>query len=135
MSVSEYIKGIHHIGIPVSSMEKTKEFYLKLGATIDHEKEDSFEGNKIQVTVFKLGDVMLETYERPCVAGKEGAIDHIAFKVENLEKLYLECKENNYTFMEECRFSTQSTSYWNGNVRWFIIIGPDGEKLEFSEEK
>lgn len=135
MSVGMYITGIHHIGIPVSSMKKTKEFYLGLGASVDHEKEDYFEGNKIQVTVFKLGGVMIETYERPCVAGKEGAIDHIAFEVENIEEMYRECKEKDYIFMDECKLSTQPTSYWNGNVRWFIIIGPDGEKLEFSEVK
>lgn len=135
MALSKYIKGIHHIGIPVSSMEKTKEFYLGLGAIVDHEKEDSFEGEKIQVTVFRLGDVMLETYERPSVAGKAGAIDHIAFEVDNLETMYQECKEKKYVFMDDCKTSVQPTSYWSGNVRWFIIIGPDGEKLEFSEVK
>jgi lactoylglutathione lyase len=133
MDFNKYVKGIHHIGIPVLSMEKTKKFYLGLGASIDHEQTDEFEGRPIKVTVFVLYGVKVETYERPETAGKEGAIDHVAFEVADIDELYKEVKEAGYKLMNDCRDEVQTTSYWPATTRWFIIIGPDGEKLEFTQ--
>lgn len=129
----EFVKGLHHVGIPVKDMDATVEFYESLGATVYFSKEDTEEGEPIRVVIFEFGGIYIETYERKVTAEKEGAIDHLAFQVSNIDEIYQLAKDRGYTLMSDCSESIQPTTYWPGKVRWFIIIGPNGEKLEFCE--
>ncbi len=70
---------------------------------------------------------------RRVTAGQPGAIDHIAFQVTGIEELYRKAREGGYTLMEDCAERVQPTTYWPQDIRWFIVIGPNGEKVEFSQ--
>lgn len=129
----EFVKGLHHVGIPVKDMDETIKFYRSLGAAVYSEKEDVDEGEPIRVVIFEFCGIYIETYERKITAGKEGAIDHLAFQVSNIDEMYQRAKDKGYKLMSDCSENIQPTTYWPGKIRWFIIIGPNGEKLEFCE--
>ncbi|MGE5495968.1 MAG: VOC family protein [Burkholderiales bacterium] len=132
--MKKYIKGLHHIGIPTSNMADTVKFYASFGAAVMFEKEDVCEGKPIRVVLMKMLDVVFEFYERDNTAGISGAIDHIAFCVDNIDEMYRIAKENNYSFMQDCAESVQVSTYWPHSAKWFIVYGINGEKIEFSQE-
>lgn len=132
--MKEYIKGLHHIGIPTRNMDDTIKFYSSFGAKIVFEKEDTFEGKPIRVVLIKFLDVILELYEREHTANMTGAIEHLAFSVNDIDQMYKIAKEKQYNFMEDCKDSIQVSTYWPNTARWFIVYGVNGEKIEFCQE-
>ena len=57
-----FLKGLAHVGIPVSNMEVSKAFYLDLlGCTLDFETFIPRDGGQsTHVTLLRLGDLCLE---------------------------------------------------------------------------
>ena len=131
----EHVKCLHHVGIPTRDMDATIRFYTDLGAEIYFQKMDQEAGEPIRVVIFDFYGIKVEAYERRVTAGQPGAIDHIAFQVTGIEELYRKVRESGYTLMKDCAGNVQPTTYWPQDIRWFIVIGPNGEKVEFSEIK
>lgn len=50
---------LQHIGIPTNDMDKTVEFYKKIGFEVSHETKDG----DVRVVFLKLKALVLETYE------------------------------------------------------------------------
>lgn len=132
--MKEYIKGLHHVGLPTTKMDDTLRFYMDFGAYILQEKMDEDEGKPIRVVLLQFCGLIIECYERREMAGIPGAFDHLAFQVEDIEKMYELAKEKGYRFMDDCKDSIQPTSYWPGDTRWFIVYGANGEKIEFCQD-
>lgn len=128
--MKECLKGLHHIGLPTSNMKGTIDFYTKLGGEIVFDKMDEFEGRPIRVVHIMLASLKIEVYERSVLAGVKGAIDHIAFEVNDIEAAFRRAKELGLTFFEE---KIAHSTYWPGNARWFIVIGCNGEWVEFCQ--
>ena len=82
MEWNENITGLQHIGIPTNDMDKTVDFYQKIGFEIAHEAMDG----EVRVVFLKLKDLVLETYENKAAALCDGAVDHIALNVMNIEE-------------------------------------------------
>ena len=59
MEWAENFIGLQHIGIPTNDMDKTVEFYKKIGFEVAHETKDG----DVRVVFLKLKDLVLETYE------------------------------------------------------------------------
>ena len=76
MEWAENFKGLQHIGIPTNDMDKTVEFYKKIGFEVAHETKDG----DVRVVFLKFRDLILETYENKEAALCDGAVDHIAFQ-------------------------------------------------------
>lgn len=131
----EHVKSLHHIGIPTRDMEATVKFYTDLGAEIYFDKMDQEAGAPIRVVIFDFCGIKIEAYERKATAAQPGAIDHIAFEVADIEALYRKARDGGYRIFEDCAGGVQPTTYWPQDIRWFIVIGPNGEKVEFSEIK
>ncbi len=131
----EHIKGLHHIGIPTRDMEATVKFYTNLGAEIYFDKIDQEDGQPVRVVIFDFYGIKIEAYERKNASGQPGAIDHIAFEAADIITLYQKAKESGCVMMEDCAEHVQPTTYWPQDIRWFIVVGPNGEKVEFSEIK
>ena len=132
--MKEHIQGLHHIGIPTSQMDETVSFYQAFGAKTLYEKMDEHEGRPIRVTLMELAGVVIEFYERSATVKAVGAIDHIAFNVHNVEEMYRVCKEKGYRLMEECAAQIGVSTYWPNDAQWFIVYGPNEEKIEFCHE-
>ncbi len=129
------IHGLHHIGIPTTGIEKTVNFYRAFGAEAVFEKTDEDNGKPIQVVIMKFCNTLIELYERTETAGKSGAIDHLAFEAEDIDALFEIARKQGFTLTEECKDSVQLSTYWPKGVRWFIVTGVNGEKIEFCQEK
>lgn len=125
--MKEYITGIQHVGIPTENMKATRAFYGKLGFEIA--LETSNEG--AQVVFFKLYNLVIEAYEVEKAAGAIGAIEHVAIDVTDIEKVYKEvCDMGLNTMNDEIHF----LPFWENGVRFFTIMGPNHEKVEFSQK-
>lgn len=124
--MKEMLTGIQHVGIPTEHMDQTREFYKKLGFEVAFEAVN--EG--AEVVFFKLGNLVMETYEVPEAAKAYGAIEHIAVNVTDIAKVYEKIKELQLnTLDDEIHF----LPFWENGVRFFTIEGPNKEKIEFSQ--
>jgi predicted enzyme related to lactoylglutathione lyase len=120
------ITGIQHIGIPTNDIDKTILFYQKLG----FEMKFSTVNNNEKVAFLKLGDVVIETYENKQAVMKEGAINHIALNVTDVMQLYKMAKESNYKLVND---EVEFLPFWENGVKFFKILGPNKEQIEFSQ--
>ncbi len=128
MNLQTYTTGIQHIGIPTNDIEKTIEFYKNLGFEITLQTINEEAGEK--VAFLKLKTLVIETYENKQAKLTNGAIDHVAVNVKDIEEVYhyIEEKEMNTT-NDEIHF----LPFWEKGVRFFTIEGPNKEKIEFSQ--
>ncbi len=128
VNLNEFSKGIQHVGIPSSDVDRTIEFYESLGFEVV--LMTSNKPNDDKVAFLKMGNLVIESYGNHDTVKRVGAIDHIAIDVKNIEKLYEEIKAAGYRFAEP---GLQSLPFWDNGIKYFIILGPDDEKLEFCE--
>ncbi len=128
MNLKEQLNGVQHIGIPTNDIEKTIEFYQKLGFEIAFQTVNE-EANE-KVAFLKLHTLVIETYENKAAAMQAGAVDHIAIDVKDIEKVYTMINQAGLN-------STQDTvhflPFWENGVKFFTIEGPNKEKVEFSQ--
>ena len=128
MNLQTYTTGIQHIGIPTNDIEKTIKFYRNLGFEIAFQTINE-EANE-KVAFLKLITLVIETYENKLAKLTNGAIDHVAIDVKDIEAVYqyIEEKQMNTT-KDEIHF----LPFWENGVRFFTIEGPNKEKIEFSQ--
>lgn len=127
--LKKYSEGIQHVGIPVSDIDRTIEFYTSLGfepALITENKP----ANE-RVAFLKLGNLIVEAYGNKDTEKRSGAIDHIALDVKNIDKLYDQIRNEGHRIVEE---KVMSLPFWENGVKFFTILGPDNEKIEFCEK-
>ena len=131
------INHIQHIGIPVSNIKKSIGFYEKFGFTNVMPSTFEIEGEKGGiVAMMKRDSIILELYQMPAsylteiTNRKDGHIDHIAFDVDDIELAFTTIKENHFTILEK---EPVFLNFWNKGCKYFNVLGPDGERLEFNE--
>lgn len=129
MDIEKYITGIQHIGIPTNDIDKTVTFYQGLGFKIAHTTLNEAANEK--VVFLEMKNIVIETYENHSAVMKVGAIDHIALDVKDIDFLYDKMKASGYNMVHD---SVQFLPFWEKGIRFFIIIGPNEEKLEFCEK-
>ncbi|MCE5343377.1 MAG: VOC family protein [Eubacteriales bacterium] len=120
------VKGLQHIGIPTCDMDGTIAFYRQLGFIIAFQTE--LEGSPV---CFLQGmGLIVEAYCSHETAGKTGAIDHIALEAEDIEEAWNALHRLGLTPLEE---SIRYLPFWEHGVRFFTIMGPNAEKIEFNQ--
>jgi len=120
------VTGLQHIGLPTNSMADTLKFYEALGFTPALRTENNGEA----VCFLKLQNICIETYENGQAVGHCGAIDHIALDVEDVESAWEHIKSLGFKPIED---GIQFLPFWENGVKYFNILGPNGEKVEFSQ--
>lgn len=125
MEWKQNFKGLQHIGIPTNDMDSTIEFYQKIGFEIAHEAKDG----EVRVVFLQYGDLVLETYENGQAALRDGAVDHVAFNVADIEEAYKFITGFGIKILTEITF----LSFWQNGVKFFIAEGPNKERLEFAQ--
>lgn len=126
MSALDTVTGIQHIGLPTNDMEKTIAFYKTFGFEIDWRSEKA-EDN--YVCFLKNGSCVIETYYREKPAMVYGAVDHISMNTTDVDAMLAYAKEKGYEPIEGPRF----LPFYANGVRYFVIEGPNREKLEFNQ--
>lgn len=127
MSIGKLCTGIQHLGLPTANMDATLAFYSAIG----FENIYSTVNDGSRVCFLKLGDMVIETYESDSVVGKTGAIDHIALNVTDIDAVFALAKELDLpTDDKEVNF----LPFFEKGVRFFTLVGPNAEKVEFNQK-
>lgn len=124
MRICDISTGLQHVGIPTNDIAKTIAFYEALGFRIIHRKDNRGE----DVAFLKMGDLVLETYQNHKAVGISGAIDHIALNVTDVVEARRIADKLKLDVIEEGQLP-----FWENGVRYFTVLGPNGEKVEFNQ--
>ena len=127
--LKKYSDGVQHLGIPVSDIDRTIEFYTSLGFEPVLLTENKAADER--VAFLKLGNLIVEAYGNRETEKRAGAIDHVALDVKNIDELYEEIRKEGHRIVEE---KVMSLPFWENGVKFFTILGPDNEKIEFCEK-
>ena len=63
-------------------------------------------------------------------ARRPGAIDHLALDVDDIESAWEEVRMAGLAPLED---AIQFLPFWENGVRFFNLLGPNGETVEFSQ--
>ncbi len=124
----KYITGLQHIGIPTNDLEETIAFYETLGFQIAFQTVNG--PAEERVAFLKMGDVTIETYENKQAALSNGALDHIALNVTDIEAVFEVAKEKGLCILDT---EIQFLPFWENGVKFFTVVGPNKEKVEFNQ--
>lgn len=126
MALTQFMTGVQHVGIPTNDIEATIAFYESLGFRNVYRTVNGSE----EVCFLRMGNLCIETYENGQAALRAGAVDHIAIDVTDIDEAYRAVQELGCTFFEP---GISSLPFWDKGIRYFIILGPNQEKLEFCQ--
>lgn len=130
------INGLQHIGIPVTNLQVSEAFYEGLGFNNVMTTFFEINENKGYVSMMQREEMIMELYQMPSPelaeikARKNGHIDHVAFDVDDVDQTFQILKDHGYQIMEQAPVFLQ---FWQKGCKYFNILGPDGERLEFNE--
>lgn len=126
MDIKDFCTGIQHIGIPTNDIEGTIRFYEQLGFEVAYRTDNNGEA----VAFLQMRNLVIETYENKTAAMQAGAVDHIAIDVKNIDALFELVKTKQFRMLDE---HVNSLPFWENGVKFFNIVGPNKEKIEFCE--
>ncbi len=127
---------IQHIGIPVTDIKTSEAFYNKLGFENVMTSQFDFNGGKGNVIMMQKAEMIIEIYQMPETelveirSRKAGNIDHIAFDVSDIDTAFAELKKEGFHIVEE---APVFLPFWQNGCKYFNILGPDNERLEFNQ--
>lgn len=130
MDIRTKITGIQHVGVPTDDIQKSILFYKGLGFGIVWQTINEQDGTS--VVFLQLGNLIMEVYENKQASMKSGAIDHIALNVTDIGAVFSKIKELGYEMLDD---NIRFLPFWEYGVRFFTIIGPNKEKIEFCEKQ
>ena len=130
MDIRTKITGIQHVGVPTDDIQKSILFYKGLGFGIVWQTINEQDGTS--VVFLQLGNLIMEGYENKQASMKSGAIDHIALNVTDIDAVFSKIKELGYEMLDD---NIRFLPFWEYGVRFFTIIGPNKEKIEFCEKQ
>ena len=119
---------IEHVGIMVKNMEESLAFYQNiLGLEL---RNREWLNDKVELAFLFFPEQ--PSAEVELVYGgpveNEGIVNHLAFRVENIESELLRLKEAGVKLVDE-----EPRTILNGTVKIAFFQGPNGEKLELVE--
>jgi catechol 2,3-dioxygenase-like lactoylglutathione lyase family enzyme len=131
------IRSLQHIGIPVTDIKRSEAFYESLGFKNNMQAHFPYGINeKGTCVMMQLGSITLELYEMPEPDNSEvrnrknGHIDHIAFDVADIDLAYQTLQAAGFKPIEPLPVKLD---FWKNGCKYFNILGPDGERLEFNQ--
>ena len=124
MSISDFITGLQHIGIPAGDINASVSFYESLGFKIVHETRlDS-----AKVIYLEQKGLIIELYETDNPALAAGAIDHIAINVSDIEAVFELAKEKGYIITDGGGINF--LPFWDNGIKYIMLEGPSKERVE-----
>ena len=102
------LKRINHIGIAVKNLRESTEKYVGLTNVSDY-KTEYVEGQDVDVAMFIVGESKIELLQgrtenspisKYLEKNREG-LHHIAYEVDNIEKVLSELKDKGYKLIDE----------------------------------
>ena len=127
MSLNDYVTGVQHIGIPTNNIDETISFYKSIGFSIVMETVNEAAGEKVAFLQNK--NLVIETYENKNAVLVNGAIDHISIDVTDVDAVFTMIADQFVCLDKQVQF----LPFWEKGVKFFTILGPNHEKVEFCE--
>jgi len=124
------IKNIQHIGIPTDDLDGSLAFYERLGFSSAMRKTFTHQGSTGEVLMVKHASIVIELYNFNHEHRAIGGIDHIAFNVTDIEASFKKMKEQGFTIQED---APVFLPFWENGCKFFNIVGPNNERLEFNQ--
>ena len=130
------INFLQHVGLPVTNLKISEAFYQKLGFENVMGSAFEHEGSRGTVAMMQHAKIILELYQMPEAelegirSRKDGHIDHIAFDVDDIEDMFRKMKKAEFAVVEA---EPVFLPFWKNGCKYFSILGPDGERLEFNQ--
>ena len=120
------LSGLAHIGILVTDMEKSKDFYLNT-LRFDFKAEHELP-NGVKLFFCDAGSCQIELVQMPDPAAKpEGVVSHIAIECKNIEGWVEELRAKGVPFESD---SIGVMADLLGGAKNIFLAGPDGERIE-----
>ena len=127
---NEYgIVGVAHIGLPTNDLKKTIEFYKRLGFEVILETYN--EKAKEKVAFLQIQNYCIESFENGQSVMADGAYQHVALDVRDIEEMYKKICENGYEVITD---GIEQLPFWDNGVKFFMIKGPNEERIEFCQK-
>lgn len=130
------INSIQHVGVPVTNIVYSEKYYQQLGFNKVMQKAFIHGGEPGICIMMKNGDIIIELYQMPesqlkeIKARKNGHIDHIAFDVDDIDHTFKVLRDAGLQIDED---EPVLLPFWKQGCKYFNVIGPDGERLEFNQ--
>lgn len=130
------IGGWAHIGIPVRDIETSRRFYGEFGFSEAMRAEIPTPDGAVRASIMERNGAWFEFYQPigaeldEVAARKHGPIDHMALDVTNIDSAWQELTGAGLRVIEN---QPVFLPFWEHGVRYFTILGPDNEKVEFNE--
>jgi len=134
--ISDLINHLQHVGIPVSDIFVSEAFYSRFGFNKVMESNFIEDGESGTCIMLKNKNLILELYQLPekklneIRERKDGHIDHITFDVDDINMTFNALKNASFQVIEE---QPVFLPFWSNGCKYFNILGPDGERLEFNQ--
>lgn len=118
-----------HIGLGVNDLEATVQWYMDV---LGFELIGSFvTPDGIPAKFLKSGDLVYEIFQPIGGVSAPGNIDHLCFESTDIEADYAYCVARGYSFETE---GIQSIpTFWKNGIKYFKIMSPTGEPIEFCQ--
>lgn len=118
-----------HIGLATDCIEETVKWYIDV---LGFELIGSFTSPAGEpIRFIQNGDIIYEIFQPIGGTAAPGKIDHFCYESADIEADYAYCLEKGYRF--EAEGIQDLPTVWEKGVRYFKIMSPSGEPVEFCE--
>ena len=120
-----------HIGLATNNVTEGVRWYQEV---LGFQKTGEFETPSGERVFFLKGNgFVYEMYQpsNPVTKEREGKIDHIALESIDIECDYQECVRQGYHITTNG--IEEISTFWEKGIRYFKIISPTGEEIEFCQ--
>lgn len=121
------LRGLHHAGLYVASLERSIAFYGRVFG-LDVAERITFDGEDI--AFLRLGAARLELIQAS-VDGQRtqaGVVDHVALEVDDLDGIVLTLREQRVRLLDPQPVAVPAL-----HARILFCLGPDDERIELFE--
>ena len=126
--LGDFALGLQHVGLPTNDLKATIAFYESLGFETVYQVRNEAAGE--DVAFLRLKNLTIEAYENGRAAMQSGAIDHIAIDVSDAEAAYRLAQEQGCQIVSP---GVEFVTFWQMGVKFFILLGPNQERVEFNQ--
>ena len=117
-----------HIGLATTDLEATAKWYEEV---LGFQEIGAFTTpDGVPVRFLRSGDTVYGIFQPKEGPAAPGHIDHYSYASSDIEADFRFCQEQGYTF-EEPRISF--LPFWEKGCRYFKILSPSGEAIEFCQ--
>jgi len=130
------LEKIQHVGIPVTNIIASENFYSNLGFENVMQANFVYENETGTCIMMKQGNIIIELYQMPqkelaaIAARKDGHVDHVAFDVPDIDKTFSVLSTAGFHIIEAVPVQL---NFWKKGCKYFNVLGPDNERLEFNQ--